>query len=318
MLGSVVAGDPELPLDVVRDLLGGLAVTIERREPPWRGDDVVGLLVGPGQPVRADDLERLPSLRVVATSSTGYDHVDVEAAARRGIWVCNVPGYCTEEMADSALALLLALLRGVVALDRSVREGRWDYRAAGELARIATTRVGVVGFGRIGRAFAARVRALGAEVWATDPVIPDEEIRAAGVRPAPLEELLAGCRAFSLHVPLTPETDGLIGAAELARMPAGSVLVNTARGRLVDTDAVLAALASGRLAGAALDVLPVEPPGPDAPAPQAPTLIVTPHAGWYSAESEQQLVTRPVLAVREALEGRVPRDAVPEMRTRGN
>jgi D-3-phosphoglycerate dehydrogenase / 2-oxoglutarate reductase len=302
--------DPSYSLDDVRGIVDGLC-EVEAAAAPWTGDDVVGLLTGPDFPVGKQELERLPALRVVATCSVGYDHVDVEAAGKRGLWVCNVPDYCVEEMADSSLALLLALLRGVVALDLSVRAGGWDHTVAGPLRTLRGTKLAIVGFGRIGRALAARAHALGLEVWAVDPHVSPDEIAAAGVRPAALGDALENCLAFSLHALLTPETRGLIGADELARMPRGSYLVDTSRAALVDFDAVLAALDSGQLAGAAFDVLPVEPPGPDAPAPQHPRLIVNPHAAWYSPATEREAYRRPAVAVREALEGRRPADALP-------
>jgi D-3-phosphoglycerate dehydrogenase / 2-oxoglutarate reductase len=305
----VLVVDPSYSLNDVRGILGGIAEAAEATA-PWEGDDVVGLLTGPDFPVGEEELARLPALKVVATCSVGYDHIDVDAAARRGIWACNVPDYCVEEMADSSVALLLALLRGVVALDRSVRVGAWDHTAAGPLRTLRGTRLAVIGFGRIGRALAARALALGLEVWAVDPHVPAEEIAAEGVRVATLDEALDACEAFSLHSLLTPETRGLIGAEQLARMPRGSLLVDTARAGLVDFDAVLAALDSGQLGGAAFDVLPVEPPRPDAPAPERPTLIVNPHAAWYSPATEREAYRRPAVAVREALEGRRPADAL--------
>jgi len=306
----VLVADAGFSLERVSALLDGLGVDVEEGGEPWQGDDVVALLVGLEVRVRESDLDRLPSLRVVATCSVGYDHVAAEEAARRGIWVCNVPDYCVEEVADHSLALLLALLRGVVELDRNVRKGGWDWTAAGPLRRVRGTRLGIIGFGRIGRALAQRAAVLGFEVWAADPAVVREEIAAAGVRPASLHELLEACDAVSLHVALTRETEGLIGEAELARLPHGAVLVDTARAQLVDLDALLRALESGRLGGAALDVLAVEPPTPEAPAPQAPRLIVNPHAAWYSMEAEEAVYRRPVLAVRAVLEGREPADAV--------
>jgi D-3-phosphoglycerate dehydrogenase len=308
MSGRVLVFDPSIELERVEALLAGTGLDVEPAAAPIEGVDVVAVLTGPDYPVTGEDFERLPALRVVSTCSVGFDHVDLEAARTRGIRVCNVPDYCVEEMADHALALLLGLLRGVVALDRSVREGAWDYTAAGPLARFRGTRLGVIGFGRIGRALAVRARALGFEVWAADPLVPAGEIEAAGVRPVALDELLGSCTAFSLHVPLSPATHGLIGAVELARMPWGSVLVNTARAQLVDGDALLVALDAGYLAGAAVDVLPVEPP--DEPPPQHPLLVVTPHAGWFSLEAEEEVYRRSVLAVREVLEGRVPDEVV--------
>jgi D-3-phosphoglycerate dehydrogenase / 2-oxoglutarate reductase len=306
----IVVGDTGYRLEDVRAGLDGLGVDVVRGSPPWTGDDVVALLLGTDVGVREEDLDALPALRVVATCSVGFDHVPVEAAAARGVWVCNVPDYCVEEVADHSLALVLALLRGVVELDRSVRAGGWDHTASGELRRIRGTRLGLVGFGRIGRALAERAAALGFEVWATDPFVEDASLAAAGVRPAALDELLGACEAVSLHLPLTPATDGLIGETELARMRPGAVLVDTARAQLVDLDALVTALDEGRLGGAALDVLPVEPPTSEHPAPQAPRLVVNPHAAWYSAEAEEAVYRRSVESVRAVLEGRDPPDAV--------
>lgn len=310
MSGAVVLGDAGWDPDRVRDLLAGLEVEVRPGTAPWGGDDVVALLVGTDVGVGAEDLARLPALQVVATCSVGFDHVPVEEATSRGVWVCNVPDYCVDEVADHSLALLLALLRGVVEHDRAVRDGRWDWTAAGRLRRIRGTRLGVVGFGRIGRALAERARPLGFEVWASDPAVPAEEIEHAGVRAAALDDLLASCEAVSLHLPLTPETEGLIGEAELARLPEGAVLVDTARAQLVDLPALVRALESGRLGGAALDVLPVEPPTAEHPPPRAPRLIVNPHVAWYSEEAEEAVYRRPVESVRAVLEGREPDGAV--------
>ena len=306
----MVVGDDGYDAQQVRALLDGTGVTVSQAREPWAGEDVVGLLVGTETEVRAADFDRLPALRIVATCSVGFDHVDVEEAERRGVWVCSVPDYCIEEVADHALALALSLLRGVVVLDREVRGGGWDWKAAGELRRIRGTRFGVVGLGRTGSALVERAAALGFEVWGADPALSDEQIAAAGARPAPLHELLAACHAVSLHVALTPDSEGLIGAEELGLMPDGAVLVDTARPQLVDLDALRRELESGRLGGAALDVIPVEPPTPEHPAPVWPRLVVTPHVAWYSKEAEEACYTRAVLSVRAVLEGRAPDGAV--------
>jgi len=302
--------DDSFPLERARAALAGLDVATETGSPPWSGDDVVGLLSF--EPVTAADLGHLPLLRVIATPSVGVDHVDVEAATGRGVWVCNVPDYCIDEMADHALALLLALVRGVVELDRSVRRGEWRHDAAGRLGRAADVRLGVIGFGRIGRTLAGRAGALGMDVSVFDPLVADDAIASAGFRPAALDDLLRTSTAVSLHAPLTPQTRGLIGARELALLPAGAFVVNVARGGLIDADALLRALESGHLGGAALDVLDVEPPSAVAPAPQAPRLVVTPHVGWYSAEAEDAAISRAVESVRDVLDGRRPRGAVNE------
>ena len=306
---------PPYPIDLVRELLAPLGSRVEAVASPSGGEDVAGLLVW--NPVTAADMDRMPGLRVIATCSVGYDHIDVATAQARGIWVCNVPDYCIDEMADSTLALALALLRGVVALDRSVRDGAWDDHAAGVLAPVVGTRIGVVGFGRIGQAVARRARALGMEVWAADPLVDAQTIAAAGVTPATLDDLLATCTVVSLHVPLTPNTTQLIGARELASMPRGAYLINTARAGLVDQVAMLAALGSGALGGAALDVLALEPPTAEHPAPQHPRLIVTPHSAWYSARSEREVYRRAALSVRAVLEGSEPDGVVVRPALRG-
>jgi D-3-phosphoglycerate dehydrogenase len=270
------------------DVLSGFEVV---REPQ---DDVVVVLTMPARAVGEELMARLPALRVVGTATVGFDHVDLDAAERRGVAVVSVPDYCTEEVADHTLALLYALMRGVVALDRQVFAGGWDAKGAGPLRTLAGLRVGIVGLGRIGGAVATRLLALGAEVWAHD-VLP---VAREGVRLVELDELLGECDAVTLHVPLTSETRGLIGRAEIASMRAGALLVNTARGAVVDVGAVLEALRRGHLGGAALDVLPQEPPPV---APLAPNLIVTPHAAYYSEASEARAYRLCVARVREVL-----------------
>jgi D-3-phosphoglycerate dehydrogenase / 2-oxoglutarate reductase len=256
-------------------------------------EDVVGVLTTLS-PVGEELFASLPALRVVATATVGFDHIDLDAAEARGVAVLSVPDYCTQEVADHTLALLLALSRGVVALDRDVRRGGWNARAAGPLRTVAELRVGIVGLGRIGGAVATRLLALGAEVWANDllPVARD------GVRFVELDELLAECDAVTLHVPLTRETRGLIGRAELASMKRDALLVNTSRGAVVDVGAVLEALRAGKLGGAALDVLPQEPPPV---APIAPNLVLTPHAAYYSEAASRRAFELAVARLRETL-----------------
>jgi D-3-phosphoglycerate dehydrogenase len=252
----------------------------------------------------AADMDALPALRAIVTASIGYDHVDLAAAFERGIWVCNVPDYCTEEVADHTLALLLALTRGVAALDRDVRDGRWNHLAAGPLRTLAGMRVGIVGYGRIGSAVGRRLEALGCELLVAD-------VRDVGAPLTPLDELLESSDAVTLHVPLDATTTGLIGERELALMRSDALLVNTARGAVVEPAPLVRALSEGRLGGAALDVLPDEPP---LAMPQLPNLIVTPHAAWYSPRSERGRYTGAVATVQTALRGERPSTTVSETR----
>ena len=256
-------------------------------------EDVVAVLTI-DEPVGAELMGRLPSLRVVATATVGFDHIDVDAADERSVAVVSVPDYCTQEVADHAIALLYALMRGVVTLDGDVRRGSWNPKASGPLRTLAELRVGIVGLGRIGNAVATRLLALGAEVWAHDifPMTRD------GVRFVDLDELLSECDAVTLHVPLTRETRNLIGRAQLAAMKPDAYLVNTARGAVVDVGAVLEALRAGALGGAALDVLPQEPPPL---APLAPRLVLTPHAAWYTEAAEERSYRLAVTRVQELL-----------------
>jgi D-3-phosphoglycerate dehydrogenase len=301
----VLVVDPTWDLAWAKEELREADVDIDRADRP-EGEDVVGLLVCPDVTVGRSELERLPRLEAVATNSTGFDNLDLEALAAAGVWCSNVSDYCTEEVAEHAIAMTLALLRGIVELDREVRAGRWDV-AALPPRRVAGKRLGVVGFGRIGRAVARRALALGMEVLAVDAFVPAAEIRAGGAEPAEgLHDLLARSDVVTLHALLTPENRGLIDAAALAAMRPGAFLVNCARGALVDHEALGVALASGHLGGAALDVLPLEPPPPGEPALGWPRTILNPHAAYYSEEAARKPYTLAAHDLMLALTGREP------------
>ncbi|MGB1275501.1 MAG: C-terminal binding protein [Nannocystaceae bacterium] len=233
----------------------------------------------------AEVLQRLHNCRGIVCASVGYDHVDLACAATLGIPVCNVPDYGTEEVADHTLALLLALVRQIVSLDAAIHRGVWDWKQAGRVSRLRGRGLGVVGFGRIGSAVARRAQSFGLEVSFYDPFLPSGiEKSHAVTRHESLEDLLDVADIISLHTPLTPQTDGMISAEMLARLRPGALLLNTARGSLVDIDAVTQALVSGSLAGVGLDVLPNEPHVP-AQLLQCKRAILTPHAAWCSEES---------------------------------
>jgi D-3-phosphoglycerate dehydrogenase len=241
------------------------------------GADATALLVS-AAPVGGDLIASLPELRIVAAQSVGLDHVDLAAATARGIWVSNVPGAASEEVAVHAFAMGLSLVRGLPAFDRALRAGRWfDVELA--LRRPSELTLGVCGLGRIG----ARVAALGGAVYgrvlATDPLVAEPP---PGVELVGLDELLRASDVLSLHVPLTPDTDHLIDAAAFVRMPAGAVVVNVSRGALIDPGALLAALERGHIGGAALDVFETEPPAPGDALIAHPRVISSPHVAYYS------------------------------------
>jgi D-3-phosphoglycerate dehydrogenase / 2-oxoglutarate reductase len=251
------------------------------------GRDAVALLTQYA-PVTARVLAGLPRCRAVGRYGTGVDNIDVGAARAAGVSLVSVPDYALEEVANHTVALILAVTRGVVRLDAAVHGGHWDFRRAGRLRRASAQQLGVVGLGHIGAAVARRALALGYAVAGYDPV----SSAPSGVRAVPLDEVLAGSDIVSLHVPLTEVTRRMMDDAAFARMRPGSVLVNTARGGLVDTAALARALDSGRLAGAALDVLDPEPPEAGDPVLADDRIIVTPHAAFYSEESLAELKRR--------------------------
>lgn len=261
-------------------------------------------------PMPAEVIRSLERCVIIARYGIGLDTIDLDEATAKGIVVTNVPDYCIDEVSDHALALLMSLARGVTLLDRRVRSGSWTSTDARPIHRLRGRTLGLVGFGRIARALAAKVAPLGFRVVTTDPFVPDEAVRDAGAEPATLEELLVAADVVSIHAPLTPDSRHLIGEAELAMMKPGAILINTSRGPLVDLDALRAALAEDRLGGAGLDVLEVEPPAADDPLLHRDDVIVTPHAAFYSEESLEELQRKAVEQVIEALAGRTPPYAV--------
>jgi D-3-phosphoglycerate dehydrogenase len=251
------------------------------------GRDASALLVQYA-PVSRRVLDALPACRVVARYGVGLDSVDVDAAAERGVRVVAIPDYCVDEVSDHALALVLALSRGVVQLDRAVHAGRWDFTAAGELHRTRRQRLGVLGAGKAGRALAAKAGAVGFDVVGHDPYVDE----VPGLPLVGLDELLHGSDVVSLHLPLSAETYHIVDARSIGKMRPGALLVNTSRGGLVDSGALARALRDGHLGGAGLDVLEQEPIAADDPLLELPNVILTPHAAFYSEESIEELNQR--------------------------
>lgn len=247
-------------------------------------------------------------LRLVARYGVGLDNIDVEAATRRSVLVTNVPDYCQDEVAEHALALVLALRRGIVTYHSAVRDRDWSLAVGQPLYRIRGLTLGLVGMGRIGMALARRAHGFGMTILGTDPNRPVGSTL-DGVEVVDTDSLLQASDVVSLHVPLTDETHHLIGDRELALMKPTAHLVNTARGGLVDLDALEAALDDGRLAGAGLDVVDPEPLL-DHPLLDRASVIITPHVSFYSEDSIQDLQVRTARSVVDVLTGRVPQTLV--------
>jgi D-3-phosphoglycerate dehydrogenase len=261
-------------------------------------------------PITGRVLAALPKLKAVGRYGVGYDTVDVPAATRHGVAVCNVPDYGTEDVSDHAIALALSLERGVVLLDRRMRDGDYAFEAARPLHRVATRVFGVVGLGRIGSATARKARGVGYSVIGHDPRFSGAPTGPEAVRLVQLDELFATADVVSLHLPLDAVTRHFINEAALAAFKEGAILVNTSRGGLVDTGAVVAALQSGTLKGAALDVFESEPLPSDSVLRLLENTVLTPHVAWYSEESYSELKTRTMQNVVDVCAGRPPRNIV--------
>jgi D-3-phosphoglycerate dehydrogenase len=229
--------------------------------------------------------------RVIARYGTGVDIVDVDAATRRGIQVTNAPNdWCADEVADHAVALWLAAARKICKYDRDTRDGVWRWQSGAPILRLRGRVFGLLAFGSIARSIAEKVRAFGVELWAHDPFQADEDLIARGVRPVTFDELIEGSDYLVIQSPLTAETRGLFDEDMLQRMKRSAILVNTARGPIVDDEALYLALTQGWIAGAALDDLEEEPAKqrswkPDNPLFALDNVIITPHAAYYSEQS---------------------------------
>lgn len=261
------------------------------------------LILWHGPLITAEIIARLTHCRAIIRNGVGFDTVDIAAAANAGIPVCNVPDYGTEEVADHAIALTLALYRQLFPLDAEAKQLGWKINVAAKMRRLSTQTFGIVGLGRIGTATALRAKALGFKVVFYDPYVPSGTHKAVGIeRVGSLEELLRRADTISIHCPLTNETRGLIGAREIAGLKPGSFLVNTARGDIVQKAPVFAALHSGHLAGAGLDVVEAEPLRTQEEA-ATPNLIVTCHAAFCSPEGMVEMRSTSARIARAAVLG---------------
>ena len=287
------------------DVAWRLSLGLTKEEILEQAGDADAILAGSLCRLTGDVIEQLHRCRVIARYGIGVDNVDVQAASRRGIWVTNVPDYCIDEVATHTILLLLACHRKL--LQALQGPGRtWGIGHLKPIAGLQTQTLGIVGLGQIGQAVARRAMALGLRVLAYDPLVPAERAEQVGVRLVGLEELLRQADYVSLHVPLTEGTRHLIDGRALALMKPGSYLINTARGGLVDEEALRAALDGGHLAGAALDVLEVEPPSQGHPLVGHPKVLLTPHVAWYSERSAREMRIRAAEEVRRVLEGGRP------------
>ena len=315
------------PLDFERDVLKDIADVIaldamQESDLVGKIEDADAIMVYHYFRFTRASIERLQNCKLIVRPGVGYDGIDIAAAAERGIPVCNVPDYGTEEVADSALGMALCLARGTHLLNSRLKRGigAWNVDQAIPIPRLRGRTFGIIGCGRIGSAAALRAKAFGFDVLFYDPFVRDGLDKALGVRRVDsLSDLLQQSAIVSLHCPLTPQTRGLIGASEIAAMPKGSVLINTARGGVVDTQAVIAALESGHLAGAGIDVLEVEPPPEQSPVlkawrdpshPAHDRLLLNPHTAFYCEEGCEEFRRKGAMEILRAYHGEALRNRV--------
>lgn len=292
-------------VDVDVELRGEYARTPEEVIEAAEGADA--LLVQYADVTR-EVVEALPDLQAVGRYGIGVDSIDVEAAADHGVPVVNVPDYCVEEVPTHTLALLLACVRKVPSYDRAIKGGEWDWTAGKPIRRLTGATLGLVGFGKLPRRLVELVEGFDLDVLVYDPYVDADDIEAVGAEKVDLDTLLERSRYVSIHAPLTDETRNLIDTDALGRMREDAIVVNTARGPLIDVEALTEAIEAGEIAGAGLDVLPEEPPSD--PPLDHDAIVYTPHVAFYSEESEETMrrtVTEDVLGI---LRGEEPMNPV--------
>ena len=315
------------PLEYEQEILGDIADVIpldasNQSELEGKVEDADALMVYHYLVHPRERIESLRNCKAIVRPGVGYDNIDIAAATERGIPVCNVPDYGTEEVADSAMGMALTLARGTHFLNSRLRRGlgNWNVDQAQPIQRLRSRVFGIVGCGRIGSAVAVRAKAFGFDVAFFDPYVPDGMDKALGVRRVEsFKELLTSAHILSFHCPLTDETQNMVTAKEISQMQHTSFLVNTARGGVVDTEAVVDALAHGTIRGAGIDVLETEPPDEESKVIQAwkdrghpahDRFILNPHTAFYCEEGEIEFRTKGSKEVRRALLGEPLRNRV--------
>lgn len=252
-------------------------------------------------PISQRVLDRLERCQIITRYGVGVNTIDIEAATEKGICVANVPDYCKDEVADHALALLMAWTRKVIVANHYVKNKVWDFKVTQPIYRLRGKVLGLVGFGMIPQSLAEKVKPLGLQVVAHDPFVPESVARDKGVSLVTLEELCQQSDFLSVHAPLLASTTGMIGRDQFAKMKETAILINTSRGPVVDEQALIEALQTKKIAGAALDVVEEEPIPSDHPFLDMEQVILTPHVAWYSEESARELRYKAAMGVMDVL-----------------
>ncbi|URM33509.1 C-terminal binding protein [Cytobacillus firmus] len=254
-------------------------------------------------PISRRVIESLENTKVISRYGVGVNTIDLDAANEKGITVANVPDYGMEEVSNHALALLLSWARKVTLLNNEVKRGNWDFKACVPIHRFTNQTVGVLGFGRIPRRFIEKVKPLGFKLAAYDPFVSAEDMASAGVQKMELDEIISEADYLSVHVPLIKDTFHLLNADRFSQMKKNAVIINTARGPIIDEKALIEALENGKIAGAALDVAEEEPISIDSPLLHMDNVIITPHSAWYSEEAMVELRQKAAKNIVQVLKG---------------
>ncbi|MCC3648605.1 C-terminal binding protein [Cytobacillus oceanisediminis] len=254
-------------------------------------------------PISSRVIESLENAKVISRYGVGVNTIDLDAANEKGITVANVPDYGMEEVSNHALALLLSWARKVTLLNNEVKKGNWDFKACVPIHRFNNQTVGVLGFGRIPRRFIEKVKPLGFKLAAYDPFVSAEDMASAGVQKMELDEIISEADYLSVHVPLIKDTFHLLNADRFSQMKKNAVIINTARGPIIDEKALIEALENGIIAGAALDVAEEEPISIDSPLLHMDNVIITPHSAWYSEEAMVELRQKAAKNIVQVLKG---------------
>ena len=268
--------------------------------------DADALLVTYGQ-INADVIAGLNNCKAIGRFGIGTDNIDTGAATEKGIVVTYAPVYCLDEVSDHAMALLLSVARKIPYANKLVADGRWEMPAVVPIARLRGSTLGLLGLGNIPRQIVGKAQAFGMKVIASDPYCPDEVFQKLNVTKVEFDDLLAHSDYISVHAPLTPETEKMFNMDAFKKMKNTAFLINTARGPLVDTADLAAALDAGEIAGAGLDVLPSEPPAADDPIVGRSDVVITPHTGFYSEDALLDLQTTVASDVAAVLAGEEPK-----------
>ena len=291
----------------------GWTIVHRKAMPPAELAQIIGdydaVTIRSGTKFTAEVIAAARKLKVIGRPGVGVDNVDVEAATLAGIFVMNSPGGNLVSTCELTMALILATSRNLAAADASLKAGTWDRKAFAGGAEISGKRIGIVGFGRIGREVAARCKAFGMEVWAFDPFVSAQVAERAGVKAVSLDQILQGCDYITLHTVMTPDTRHMLGKEAFAKIKPGVRIINAARGELIDEDALYAALESGRVAGCGLDVHAKEPPV-DWKIAKHPKVVATPHIGAQTVEAQDRVGTDIAYQVRDFLKDGVIQQAV--------